>query len=39
MAIVTPGIMTVDPAGAMDLSYLKTLEEIGFYKKINSPLP
>lgn len=39
MAIVTPGIMTVDPAKAMDLSYLQKLEDIGFYKKINSPLP
>ena len=39
MAIVTPGIMTVNPAKAMDLTYLQKLEDIGFYKKINSPLP
>ena len=39
MAIVTPGIMTVDPTKAMDLTYLQKLEEIGFYKKIGSPLP
>ncbi len=39
MAIVTPGIMTVDPTKAMDLSYLQKLEDIGFYKKINNPLP
>jgi NitT/TauT family transport system substrate-binding protein len=38
-AIAAPGIMTVDVKKAMDLSYLMKLEEIGFYKKIGSPLP
>jgi hypothetical protein len=39
MAVVTPGIMTVDVSKAMDLSFLQKLEDIGFYKKIGSPLP
>jgi hypothetical protein len=38
-AIAAPGIMTVDVKKAMDLSFLQKLEEIGFYKKIGSPLP
>ncbi|HUR04991.1 MAG TPA: ABC transporter substrate-binding protein [Nonomuraea sp.] len=39
MATVTPGIMTVDVTKAMDLSVLKKLAEIGFYKKIGAPDP
>jgi NitT/TauT family transport system substrate-binding protein len=38
MSIVSPGIMTVDVRQAMDTSYLKKLEDIGFYKKINAPI-
>jgi ABC-type nitrate/sulfonate/bicarbonate transport system substrate-binding protein len=38
ISIVSPGIMTVDVNQAMDLSYLKKLEDIGFYKKINAPI-
>jgi NitT/TauT family transport system substrate-binding protein len=38
MSIVSPGIMTVDVRQAMDHSYLKKLEEIGFYKAHNIPI-
>jgi NitT/TauT family transport system substrate-binding protein len=37
-SIVSPGIMTVDVKQAMDTSYLKKLEDLGFYKKINAPI-
>ncbi len=37
MAIVNPSITTVDVTRAYDDSFLKTLEEIGFYKKIGAP--
>lgn len=37
MAIVNPSITTVDVTKAYDDSFLKTLEEIGFYKKIGAP--
>jgi ABC-type nitrate/sulfonate/bicarbonate transport system substrate-binding protein len=39
MAIVSPGIMTVDVKQAFDQSYLKRLVDIGFYKKIGAPVP
>jgi ABC-type nitrate/sulfonate/bicarbonate transport system substrate-binding protein len=39
MAIVSPGIMTVDVKQAYDDRYLKKLEEIGFYKKIGVAVP
>jgi ABC-type nitrate/sulfonate/bicarbonate transport system substrate-binding protein len=39
MAYVTPSITTVDAAQAFDRSYLEKLEDIGFYRKIGSPLP
>jgi hypothetical protein len=38
MAIVSPGIMTVDVNQAMDRSFIKKLEDIGFYKKLNIPI-
>lgn len=37
MAIVNPSITTVDVTRAYDDSFLKTLEEIGFYRKIGAP--
>lgn len=39
MASVNPAILNVDVEKAYDMSVLQKLEEIGFYKKINSPLP
>jgi len=38
VAIVTPGIMTIDPRESFDRNYLETLEDIGFYKKLGVPL-
>jgi NitT/TauT family transport system substrate-binding protein len=37
MAIINPSITTVDVTKAYDDSFLKTLEEIGFYAKIGAP--
>jgi NitT/TauT family transport system substrate-binding protein len=39
IAIVQPGITTVDVTKAFDQSYLKKLVDIGFYKKIGAPIP
>jgi len=39
MSIVSPGIMTVDVKQAYDDSFLKKLEQIGFYKKLGVALP
>jgi ABC-type nitrate/sulfonate/bicarbonate transport system substrate-binding protein len=37
LAIIQPSAMMADPAKACDMSYLKKLEDIGFYKKIGAP--
>lgn len=37
MAIVNPSITTVDVTRAYDDSFLRTLDEIGFYRKIGAP--
>ena len=37
MSIVNPAIMNVDVTKAYDESLLKTLEDIGFYKKVGAP--
>ena len=39
MAIVSPGIMTVDVTQAYDETFLERLEEIGFYKKLGVAVP
>ncbi len=36
---VTPALSTVDPTKAYDASYLKKLNDLGFYKKIGVPYP
>jgi ABC-type nitrate/sulfonate/bicarbonate transport system substrate-binding protein len=38
MAIVSPGIMMVDPKSATDASFLERLVDIGFYRKLGVPL-
>jgi NitT/TauT family transport system substrate-binding protein len=38
LAIVSPGIMTVDAKAAQDRSFLQRLEELGFYQKLGIPL-
>lgn len=37
MALVNPSITTVDVTKAYDDSFLRTLEEIGFYRRIGAP--